>query len=351
MDTGWITVWIDGSWQMQVCARADSVVHNGDTVTFNNFRVGYRKTITGYWKYAINVLGEVPRGNLVLNSQVVEAGQSTNAYAEYWASAGDKSVNVGSTSSGSIEINLGMRGGYNNTQTKWANGVWVNYAASSSVPSGVIIKDMSTTPTSFIRTVTCSNWGNNPTGMSYNIESFLRVYGTTTNIATPHIYNKTSATFTTAGLNTNTHYEVSGNVNNGVGWAAGTWENKANMVTGPAAPVVNISDISATTAKVNWSVDNGGGKYPITKYYKIDNGSWVDIGTSTTGTVTLDGLTSNTTYTVTLRANTTSGVCETNKSFKTLIATGAVCMINGVRHGVMINGIKQGLFINGIRQG
>ncbi|MCR5445301.1 MAG: fibronectin type III domain-containing protein, partial [Bacteroidales bacterium] len=60
-------------------------------------------------------------------------------------------------------------------------------------------------------------------------------------------------------------------------------------------PILSISDISATSATVEWSVSGSATEW----MYKIDNGSWQSVATPS---VTLTGLTPDSNYTITVRS-------------------------------------------------
>ena len=126
--------------------------------------------------------------------------------------------------------------------------------------------------------------------------------------------SSTSANLT--GLTANTSYTVQVRGTNAIGTGAtgsAQFTTSASVVTPtqvPAAPIVSVTSVTLTTAVVSWTVADRADTYE----YLSPNG-WVSTGTSRT--VTLYGLTANTSYTISVRGVNSSGAGAIGSAFFT----------------------------------
>lgn len=133
------------------------------------------------------------------------------------------------------------------------------------------------------------------TGYEYRLDggAWLPAAGTTSPLAIP-------------GLTNGTTYEVEIRATSSVGAGAASAPLMGTPVAVPGAPT--IVSATATTRTISLDVTPGfDGGTPVTRYeYRLDSGSWVSTG-GTTSPVVITGLDDGTSYAVTVRAVNASG--------------------------------------------
>lgn len=114
-------------------------------------------------------------------------------------------------------------------------------------------------------------------------------------------------TATVYGLQAGTTYEVRVRANC-TGFGYGSFSEVVQFSTLSCQPPVNVwvSDISLTTAKVNWSLVSGAVSYEI-NFRAIGTQNWSSMGAGNVNNATIYGLTANTNYEVRVKANCGAG--------------------------------------------
>jgi len=235
-----------------------------------------------------------------------------------------------STSTNSSGIGVGTGGGSIGVSANWLSiyygdssgqqGASVAYPAAGS-PSGTTGAPYSIATTSIKIKNDVTNWGTYCTAgsvRSYRADnsgfSGQTYIGTTDNAEVNH-----------TGLTSNDEYWFRGWMSNGAGLSNYQGSTRT-AVTLPLAPVASTpSSIKSNKVTIPTTIDTGGGKYPITKQYRIKEtagsyGSWT---TYTGDDLTITSLSPKTDYTVELQSVTTAGTTVgTTTNFITKTASG-----------------------------
>jgi hypothetical protein len=191
--------------------------------------------------------------------------------------------------------------------------IWIPSQATA--PSNPTISNVSTTTTTLTGTLNLSSWGNPSSGR------FEYYFGTTSDTTSDYTLSPTSgysssktASINKTGLTSNQHYYVRYRVwnqqlNNPSGLILG-----GAYITKPAASTnQSVSNITVSSARINWTIPADGGHYAKKYFYSLDNGTTWNLaltysgGSAGTGNYTINGLTPGTNYTVKFKVNTSAG--------------------------------------------
>ena len=194
-------------------------------------------------------------------------------------------------------------------------------------PTGLSVSDITKSTNSFTANVSITGWGQGGTTAGRYRELQVWTY-TASGLSTPRRYqpqygSELSGYITvdnnsldTDGLiiTPNTSYVIGAFATNG---ASNTSSQRVGAATTLAeAPTLSVTTIGDESVEISYSTTADGGAYEKSIQYSLDGGNtWetavtIASGAETTGTFTIDGLDSGTTYTLKNRVSTSAG--ETN---------------------------------------
>ena len=150
-----------------------------------------------------------------------------------------------------------------------------------------------------------TSWGTNATSGS------VRSYRATNSGFSGQTYIGTTdnALVNHTGLTPNDEYWFRGWMNNG-GGLSNYMGSTRTAVTLPLAPVASTpTTITSARVVIPTTINTGGGRYTITKQYRIKetSGSYGSWTTYTGNDISIEGLSANTSYTVGVQSVTTAG--------------------------------------------
>jgi uncharacterized cupredoxin-like copper-binding protein len=133
----------------------------------------------------------------------------------------------------------------------------------------------------------------------------------------------TASPLTVSGLTNGTAYSVEIRADSSVGPSSASSPISATPAAVPGAPTITSISTSPEAASVSFTPGYGGGGTAIGYEYQLDGGSWVSGGA--TSPISITGLADGTTYSVALRADSTSGTSSASltSSFTTPSVPGA----------------------------
>lgn len=300
------------------------VSRSGNTVTLSNLEIAleprYSSTGSSNWDFQIN-------GETVFDGRI-DAPPRT-------LSLDDVSFSVGATQTSKSVSWRGPNGTYSGSFT-------VTFPAGSSGPSGGYISSKIPGPDYVTMTGGITNNGTGATKTYVELVLLTRAY---TEAGIPQRFEKfntmsatktiTNSSATSAGgftITPNTRYYAGIYADNGIDtyrYDGGT------VVTKAEAPTIELTSVEGDEATFSYSQSADGGYY--TKYveYSLDGGSsWTTAATisgtsASSGTFTISGLTSGTTYTIKTRTRTTAGSSTAPDIEFTIGAVKGVVPVNG----------------------
>lgn len=316
--------------------RVDSIAHSGDTVTVSGaFGVHNAGGYSSYYVYPINAAVNGATGY-----QQVVAGNQWIATDEWVVSGVSFSFSAAATAtSASIEVLWN----YNNGTASNAITYTLYFDASVSPPTGLNVSGATTTKDSVTANVSISSWGVG-SGTKYRE---LQVW--TDGMVEPRRYqpvngSATSGNITVANsssgsltIKPNTKYTLGGYASNG-SMNTGS-QNFGNVYTLPEEPMVDLMTTSTRSIVLGYGLNDQGGARTLYIDYKMSGDTdWTTAATITgagekSGTITIDNLAPNETYTINVRARSSAGwsaalddIAATTRD----VTTKMYCSANGV---------------------
>ena len=302
-----------------------SFTRSNNTISVTGIQVNQKSNSTSYYDWEWQC-GAWCQGVYVLNAQTKGRTGGSNLVGVWYgpASSGSHSFGVG-TGSGTFSLQGNWRGDHYG-ESSAARTVNVAYPAAGA-PAGTTGAPSSITTTSIQIRNDVTSWG------AYCTAGSVRSYRADNVSFTAQTYIATTdnALVTHTGLTPNDEYWFRGWQSNGAGLSAYQGSTRT-AVTLPNAPVLGVATPLATTATIATTTDVGGGKYAITKQYRIKEttggtyGAWT---TYATDDIEATGLTPFTDYTVEVQSITTAGTTVgSTTTFETLPA-GKLIYSNG----------------------
>ena len=274
----------------------------------------------------------------------------TSSYNGSWSDSGAKLTFNGTTKSASYSYSgtvgtswvtlksnitgysVSTSGGIYSWSFTNPNGGVLGCSGSLTVPSQATAP---TAPTISVSTASASqidatygttNLGN-PTGTVY-------LYNGTSSSPSNQINSKTTtgnSTYNNTGLTANTTYYYKATATNSAGSAS---SSVVNATTGPGAiNSVSVSSVTANSAAIAVTCASSGSALTTTLQTSTDNTNWSSTGYTnvqgTTKTVSLTGLTANTSYTRYYRINTTAGNSGVKSATAVTLPAGITSAIAG----------------------
>lgn len=291
------------------------VSRSGNTVTLSNMylTVWFRYSAYGAGSYTFVVNGTGTTWNM-------DAGAPSHGLnnTSFSVTAGQTSATISWTGSD------GYTGNFN-----------VQFPAGSTPPTGLAVSNLNSTDTSVTGTVSITSWGTG-SGTKYRE---LEVYTySASGLVEPKKYqtqygDELSGEITvsnssgggTLTIVPNRRYVIGAYASNGSASVGPT--RMSTAVTKPSKAInQSITNITETSATINWTAPADGGYHIKTYSYSLDNGvTWVQCGTVSSGgaenkTYTISNLLPGTQYTVKLRVTTSAGTteCDDFPTFTTL---------------------------------
>lgn len=198
-------------------------------------------------------------------------------------------------------------------------------------------------------TTSSSNTSYSQNTVTYGTTSFgvpasgtVYLYGGTSTAPTTSLTSKTTtgnSSYSHTGLTPNTKYYYRSRAKNSKDYWS-SYSSESTQVTRSYLTAASVQSYTTTSITVSYTIAAGGGELAQNIQYSIDGGTtWANgatvaagITAATPGTFTISGLTSGTTYSILLRANSTVGATQygTTLTQKTSVApTGGTLTLTG----------------------
>ena len=198
-------------------------------------------------------------------------------------------------------------------------------------------------------TTSSSNTSYSQNTVTYGTTSFgvpasgtVYLYGGTSTAPTTSLTSKTTtgnSSYSHTGLTPNTKYYYRSRAKNSKDYWS-SYSSESTQVTRSYLTAASVQSYTTTSITVSYTIAAGGGELAQNIQYSIDGGTtWANgatvaagITAATSGTFTISGLTSGTTYSILLRANSTVGATQygTTLTQKTSVApTGGTLTLTG----------------------
>ena len=275
-----------------------------------------------------------------LTSYCATCSQCASYYQGHilWAQTQSGTINMGS---GGGTLKLGFFGTRNGSNTEENYLTW-DVDPTYTPPTGISVTDISPTKDSVTATVSVGSWGIG-TGTKYR---GLEVW--TLGRVTPYkqqlAYGDVSSGSITVDNNSsgslaikpNTNYTLGALANNG---QAITRITSSDICTLPEEPMVDLMTTSTRSIVLGYGLNDQGGANTIYIDYKMsDETNWTTAVTITSsgaqsGTITIDNLTPNETYTINVRARSSAGWSATLGDIAATtrdVTSKIYCPVNGV---------------------
>lgn len=299
------------------------VSRSNNTVTVSNVLVHQKSNSTSYYDWEWQA-GAWVGGVYVLNAQTKGRTGGANLAGIWYghAGSGSRAFSVG-TGSGTFSLQGNWRGDHYG-ESSAARTVNVAYPAAGA-PAGNTTTNTPTT-SSLRSVVGLTTWG------AYCTAGSVRSYIANNSGFSGQTYVAASnwSTNTHSGLTSNDEYWIRGWASNGAGLTA--YMSTVTNVTLPLAPVIGTVVPLATTATVPTTIDVGGGKYTITKQYRIQEttgGTWSAWTTYAGDDIALTGLTPFTSYDIQVQSVTTAGTTVGSTTTFTTLPAGKLVYSDG----------------------
>lgn len=286
------------------------VSRSGNTVTLSSLRctftaAGAWGTDSGYWCAIYSGDAELSRNTaLVMNS-----GSGSMDLPNCGVTVSDSAT--------SHTFNFRTSDGYRVNFT-------VSFSANVTAPTGLSLSNIVPSSESITATVSVSGWGGTGDAStryrelsicadrSISTRKFNLIYGNTMS-STITVSNEVGQAGTLT-LVPNTRYYATMYATNGTYHTGNTAFTE--VATLAKAPTINLESTNGDSATFSYSTEADGGFYDKNIEYSLDGGeTWTTAltitgGSATSGTFTVEGLTSGNTYDIKVRAKTTSGSSE-----------------------------------------
>lgn len=287
--------------------------------------------------------GNNSQGNLTgdLTSYCATCSQCASYYQGHilWAQTQSGTINMG-TAGGTLKLGFfGTRNGANTEENYLTWGV----DPAVTPPTGLNVSGVTTTKDSVTGNVSITGWGIG-SGTRYrelqvwthgmtNPRRYQPSYGDSLsgNIT---VDNNSSGSLT---IKPNTKYTLGGYATNGQ--AASGSNNFGDVYTQPEEPMVDLMTTSARSIVLGYGLNDQGGARTLYIDYKMSGDTnWTTAVTITgsgakSGTITIDNLTPNETYTINVRARSSAGWSATLSDITATtrdVTAKIYCPVNGV---------------------
>lgn len=324
------------------------------TETGSNYHKIYWETkasggANGYYQYYYNA------------SAWLSGAASATLYQNYGGSSVLQGATIASgtftvTHTAEATFTIRVGGGYNTGSSyASADGTWT-LPALNSPPTGLNVSNVSATKNTITGTVSITGWGvgaNSNRYLELNVSSDKttnnRRYqaGTKGDTSTSKSLTCSNSSAGNITLTPNSMYYIgayatNGSANTGVKWDWGTKVTLPDDLSAKSATAIDIHSV-----KVNYTTRADGNKYAKKIQYSLNNSTWVDgatvsSGSATSGSFNIAGLNPGTQYTVYLRVHTDAGNAS---SGSVTVKTKSACKI--IRGNTVIEAIPKIIKPNG----
>lgn len=296
-----------------------------NTISITSFYVRHQAAAGGaYWDYEWQTDGYINGSLRLSNAQTKGRTGGTNiGWNWYQSGSGSHSVGVG-TGAGSISVSANWKSNHYG-DVSGQQGTSISYPAAGA-PAGTTGAPETITRTSVSLRNNVTSWG------SYCTAGSVRSYRADNSGFSGQTYIATTdnALVTHTGLTPNDEYWFRGWQSNGAGLSSYQGSTRT-AVTLPNAPVLGTPVPVATTCTIPTTIDVGGGKYTITKNYRIreTGGAWGSWTAYAGDNIEATGLLPNTEYEVQVQSVTTAGTTDGGTTTFTTLPAGKLIYSDG----------------------